>query len=391
MSLDNDSLAQRAEDEFCRHFGALAPQLFSAPGRVNLIGEHTDYNDGFVLPAAINYRIYMAAAPRADRIIEAVAIDQPDFDGRPARVSFDLDAAIEPDAGAPWSNYLRGVVRELLARGYRLGGANLLIAGNVPLGAGLSSSAALETVCVRALTCLAGEQIGGVEAARVGQAAENHFVGCNCGIMDQLISCLGEEGHALLLDCRSLQTRAVLLPAEMALIVVNSNVKRGLVDSEYNTRRAQCEAVARHFQVAALRDVSLAQLQGERLRLDPLAYRRACHVISENQRTLDAAEALRSGDLRAMGVLMAQSHTSMRSDFEITVPAIDALVDIIKGVVGERGGVRMTGGGFGGCVVALVPAALQAAVIDRVQQDYPDACGLQASIFVCQASRGAFT
>ncbi|TQV78155.1 galactokinase [Exilibacterium tricleocarpae] len=390
MKVDTGNLGPAVGNAFEQHFERPPQSVFSAPGRVNLIGEHTDYNDGFVLPAAIDYRIWMAAAPREDRRINAIALNQSGAGGEPSRVSFRLDATIETDAAAPWSNYLRGVVRELLNRDYPLCGADLVIAGNVPQGAGLSSSAALETVSVSALTRLAGAAIDGVQAARVGQAAENDFVGCNCGIMDQLISCLGEAGCALLLDCRSLQTRAVPLPADMSLLVVNSNVKRGLVDSAYNVRRAQCEQVASHFQVAALRDVSLNQLARAQNQLDPVAYRRAHHVITENQRTLDAAEALSGGDLEAMGRLMEASHASMRDDFEITVPAIDALVDIIKAVVGTRGGVRMTGGGFGGCVVALVPAALQALVVEQVQQHYPQVSGLEPSIVVCRASRGAF-
>ena len=390
MNVETASRESLVATAFERYFDRPIEAVYSAPGRVNLIGEHTDYNDGFVLPAAINYRIWIAAAARADRRIEAVALDQPGAGGAAAAVSFSLDEPIVADAAAPWSNYLRGVVRELLREGYPLRGASLVIAGNVPPGAGLSSSAAFETASIRALTDLAGTPIDGVGAARVGQAAENSFVGCNCGIMDQMISCLGRAGHALLLDCRSLQTRAVPLPEASTLMVIHSNVRRGLVDSEYNTRRQQCEAVAAHCQVPALRDVSGERLQAEQGRLDPVAYRRARHVITENQRTLDAAAALAAGDLTAMGALMAASHASMRDDFEITVPAIDALVEIVKGAIGERGGVRMTGGGFGGCIVALFPADLEREVIERVRRDYPGVSDLEPSIFVCRASRGAF-
>jgi galactokinase len=224
-----------------------------------------------------------------------------------------------------------------------------------------------------------------------GQQAENQFVGCNCGIMDQLISALGERNHALLIDCRSLMSRAVPLPDGMAVVILNSNIHRGLVGSEYNTRREQCEAAARHFGVKALRDVDLAALDAAAGALDPVVLRRARHIVTENQRTLDAAAALAAGDIRGMGVLMAASHASMRDDFQITVPSIDRLVDIAKDVVGTDGGVRMTGGGFGGCVLALVPNALVAAVSQAVASAYRSPEGELASIYVCQASLGAGT
>jgi galactokinase len=211
----------------------------------------------------------------------------------------------------------------------------------------------------------------------------------NCGIMDQLISALGETGHALLIDCRSLETRAVSIPAGVAIIIANSNVKRGLVDSEYNTRRRECEAAAAHFGVPALRDVAPDLFALHQDELDETVTKRARHVITENARTEAAAVALAAGDLKLMGQLMAESHVSMRDDFEITVPAIDALVEIIGAVIGERGGVRMTGGGFGGCVVALAPQELVPAVEAAIAAEYPAVSGKQATVYVCRASAGA--
>jgi galactokinase len=361
------------------------PELIAtAPGRVNLIGEHTDYNDGFVLPVAINYHTAVAISRRDDRRIVASALDEG------TDTSFDLDSEIAFDSTNPWSNYLRGVVVELLSSGYRLAGANLTISGNVPMGAGLSSSAALEIALIRSLTELSGETITGQDAARIGQAAENNFVGCNCGIMDQLISAQGLQDHALLIDCRSLDTQPVPLPADLALVIINSNVHRQLVDGEYNLRRQQCEEVAAHFSANALRDVDLQQLTAAADQLTDVQFRRARHVITENERTLQTVTALRDADLSRVGELMHQSHESMRRDFEITVPEIDTLVDIARSVTGRSGGVRMTGGGFGGCVIALVPQSQVAKLVATVTTQYPIQTGLQPTIFQCSIVSGAF-
>jgi galactokinase len=377
------TLIESTRQAFAAAFGREPALFVQAPGRVNLIGEHTDYNDGFVLPCAINYQTVIAAAPRADRTVKVVAVDYGN-----AIDSFSLDDAIV-SSGQGWANYVRGVVKHLQARGYALNGAELSISGNVPQGAGLSSSASLEVAVGHAFKALGDLSISGVDIALNGQEAENRFVGCNCGIMDQLVSALGEEGHALLIDCRSLETRAIHIPEGLAVMIIDSRVKRGLVDSEYNTRRAQCEAAARHYGVKALRDVDVARLEADRAGLDPLVFQRARHIVTENQRTLDAAEALARNDMPRVAELMAQSHASMRDDFEITVPPIDTLVDIVKEVVGAQGGVRMTGGGFGGCVVALVPADAVDKVSAAVQAQYPQRCGLEAKIHVCVPSAGA--
>ena len=378
-------LKQPLTELFVNTFGAEPEYFFQAPGRVNLIGEHTDYNDGFVLPCAIDYQAMIAATPRDDH---KVVVTAHSFGGQVSE--FELSESIEHSNKAFWSNYVRGVAQVLQQKGYPLKGANLAIIGNVPQGAGLSSSACLEVVTGLTLTRLSGHDLSLKELALIAQQAENEFVGCNCGIMDQMVSACGDEGHAMLLDCRSLDTRLVSIPKGAAVIIINSNVKRGLVDSEYNTRRQQCEAAATHFGVKALRDINLAQLDAAKDELDEMTYRRARHVITENSRTETAAEALSVGDLVKMGELMAESHASMRDDFEITVPAIDAIVDIVKSVIGTEGGVRMTGGGFGGCVVALAPEALVDAVKQAVSEQYPArANGLVADIYVCKASKGA--
>jgi galactokinase len=378
------SLKEKTAQLFKKHFGVEPAHFFRAPGRVNLIGEHTDYNDGFVLPCAINYQTIIAAAPRPDDRVCLVAAD---FDEQTSE--FSLTSGIEPDESAAWSNYIRGVAWALAQRGYALRGANVVIAGDVPRGAGLSSSASLEVAVGLALTRLSGLEVDLKTLALTGQQAENNFVGVRTGIMDQFIAALGQAGHALLIDCRSLDYRAVPVPPETAIIIANSNVKRGLVDSEYNTRRRECEAAAAHFGVLALRDVSADVFALHADELDETVARRARHIITENARTEAAAEALAQGNLSRMGRLMAESHASMRDDFEITVPAIDALVEIIGQVIGAAGGVRMTGGGFGGCVVALAPQEMVPAIEAAIAGKYPAASGLEATVYVCQASAGA--
>ncbi|WP_431223229.1 galactokinase [Serratia sp. L9] len=379
------SLKQHTQTLFTEHFGYAPTLTIQAPGRVNLIGEHTDYNDGFVLPCAIDYQTVISGAARSDRLIRVLAADyenQQDL--------FSLDEPIVSHANLRWADYVRGVVKHLQTRNADFGGADLVISGNVPQGAGLSSSASLEVAVGQALQALYQLPLDGVALALNGQEAENQFVGCNCGIMDQLISALGKKDHALLIDCRSLETRAVSMPENIAVVIINSNVKRGLVDSEYNTRRKQCEEAARFFGVKALRDVSLDLFFPIMDELDPIVAKRACHVITENARTLAAADALAAGNLKLMGKLMAESHASMRDNFEITVPPIDTLVEIVKEVIGDRGGVRMTGGGFGGCIVALMPQELVEPVRAAVAKEYPlQTNGLKETFYVCQASQGS--
>ncbi len=377
-------LIQNVTTSFSNVLGYPPTHMIQAPGRVNLIGEHTDYNDGFVLPCAINYQTVVAAAKREDNIVRVIAVDYGD-----QLDEFDITEEISFQHNKMWANYVRGVVKCLLARGFQFTGADISVSGNVPQGAGLSSSAALEVVIGQTFKVLYNLEISQAEIALNGQQAENEFVGCNCGIMDQMISAEGKENHAMLLDCRSLETEAVSMPAEMAVVIINSNKKRGLVDSEYNTRREQCEHAAALFGVKALRDVTIDQFNAKVAELDETVAKRARHVITENDRTLSAALALRNHDMKQMGELMAQSHASMRDDFEITVKEIDTLVDIVKEVIGEQGGVRMTGGGFGGCIVAVMPPALVDDVRAAVEARYQAATGLKESIYVCQAKAGA--
>jgi galactokinase len=380
-----NSLQQRAQSLFDAQFG-YAPELIAqAPGRVNLIGEHTDYNDGFVLPCAINYHTVVCAATRSDTLVRVVAADYGD-----AIDEFDVSVTLQTDADPErgWVNYVRGMLHVARMRGFSVGGLDLVIAGDVPQGAGLSSSASLEMALAESFRRLFAWSASSQDLALLGQAAENDFVGCQCGIMDQYISAMGREHQALLIDCRSLQARPVTLPPGSQIVIVNSNVRRELVDSEYNSRRLQCEKAARQLGVKALRDVSVEMFERRADELETLVRRRARHVVTENERVLQAEIAMNAADLPQMARLMAQSHASMRYDFEITVPAIDALVEMIKGELGEAGGVRMTGGGFGGCVLALLPTALLDQVVGRIERDYFNTTGLQADIHICTAVDG---
>jgi galactokinase len=371
----------RAEAAFAAAFGGEPDLVVQAPGRVNLIGEHTDYNDGFVLPCAIDSGTVVAARGREDAILAAVAAD---FGAERDRIA--LDATVGHAGG--WRDYVRGVA-EMLSREGLARGAEVALAGDVPRGAGLSSSASLEVALAIALARLGGLELDPTRIALIAQKAENEFVGCACGIMDQLVSARAVAGHALLIDCRTLDCRPVPMPEGLAVMVIHSGIERGLVDGAYNERRAQCGAAARHYGVAALRDLEEEQLLAGRDGLDSVAFRRARHVVSENARTLAAAEALASGDLALLGTLMAQSHASMRDDFEITLPAIDRLVEIAAEAIGGEGGARMTGGGFGGCIVALAPDAAVKRVRAAVERDYRAPDGSNAAFLVCRPSAGA--
>ena len=379
-----ETLKQTVATSFEKTFGYQPEIYIQAPGRVNLIGEHTDYNDGFVLPCAIDYQTMTAAAKRDDRIIRVVAAD---YHNECDEFSLDGDITFLPEK--MWANYIRGVVKFLLQRGFSFNGCDIAVSGNVPQGAGLSSSASLEVVIGQTLKALYQLDISQQDIALNGKQAENQFVGCNCGIMDQLISACGDAGHALLIDCRSLALFPISIPDDLVVMIINSNKQRGLVGSEYNTRRQQCEEAANLFGVKALRDVTFDDFLQQQHQLSPIVAKRAKHVISENERTLAAAKALTQNDLLQLSELMAQSHISMRDDFEITVKEIDTLVDIVKSVLGVQGGVRMTGGGFGGCVVAVMQQQCVQPVIDAVEAQYQKATGLQADIYVCQPSSGA--
>jgi galactokinase len=373
------ALHARVTATFAVQFDAQANLVARAPGRVNLIGEHTDYNDGFVLPCAIGPATMVAASKRSDDKIHIVAGD---FGNAPD--SFDLSAIAKSEHR--WADYVRGMVDALQKAGFALTGANLAIAGNLPKGAGLSSSASLEVAVGQAMLALTGTDIDRTRLAQIAQAAECDFVGTKCGIMDQLISAQGKAGHALLIDCRSLELTDAPIPDGVAIMIVHSGVTRGLVEGHYNERRRQCEAAAAAMDVAALRDADLAMLDAAVL--DPVTQRRARHVITENQRTFDAAAALAKSDLKTLGQLMGKSNASMRDDFEITVPAIDRLVEILQAAIGEQGGARMTGGGFGGACVAALPADRVAQVRAAVEKEYKTPDGQKPLIMIERPGRG---
>jgi len=378
--MDNQTLSST----FQQYYGEAPTLVAHAPGRVNLIGEHTDYNEGFVFPAAINFGTWVAASKRDDNEISVTAMD---YDNQQNQFAL---SDIQYDEEQGWANYVRGVVKVLKESMPDFGGANLLVTGNVPQGAGLSSSASFEVAILKAISALYELPLDGVKAALLGQKAENTFVGCSCGIMDQLISAMGNEGMAMLLDCQSLAIEHSPLPDSHQIVIINSNVKRGLVDSEYNLRRQQCEQGASLLGVASLREANIDMLESAKAHMPEVVYRRARHIITENARTLKASQALKTGDIATVSKAMAESHVSMRDDFEITVRPIDYLVEIIDEVLGTSGGVRMTGGGFGGCVVALAPTDKVEAVKQVVANKYFDETGYNADIYVCTATQGAF-
>ena len=376
--MSNETINQ----DFFSHFNAQPDVVTRAPGRVNLIGEHTDYNDGWVMPIAINYDIRLAVKPRSDRTVRLYSVDFNCED------SFDLDQIDHAAGLQTWSNYPRGVADVLQKAGYQLNGMDAVISGNVPRGAGLSSSAAFELATAAAFRALNSLDISPVRAALLCQNAENEFVGMRCGIMDQFISSLGQADHALLVDCRSLEYRLVPVPAGVSVLVINSGVTHSLVDSAYNERRAQCETGARILGVRALRDVSVELFNARQSELPDLTVRRCRHVITEDQRVLDGVKALNQGDLAAFGQLMNASHQSLRDDYEVSTPEIDVLVDIQQRVQGCYGA-RITGGGFGGSTVALVEPQAVESVVAAVQQQYPARTGKTPEIHICRASAGA--
>jgi galactokinase len=377
----SNDLASVVAREFEVRFGAQPNFIARAPGRVNLIGDHTDYNDGFVLPMAIDRATWIAARPRADR---RVVLHSLDFE---TSASFELGDSNRRDG--EWSEYVRGVAWAIQHSGREIGqGWEGVSAGNVPVGAGLSSSASFELAVARVFAAVAGIPWEPAFMARAAQRAENDWVGVNCGIMDQLISAAGIAGHALLIDCRSLASRAVPIPASCTVVVLDTATRRGLVDSEYNERRAQCDAAARFFDVPSLRDVSEQSFEALSQRLDPVIRRRARHVVTENARTISAATALECGNLESVGRSMAASHASLRDDFEVSRRELDLVVKIAEHE-DACFGARMTGAGFGGCAVAIVESAGIDQFTRDVARDYEKRAGLSPSVYVCAASEGA--
>jgi galactokinase len=363
------------------------PRLFRAPGRVNLIGEHTDYNDGWVLPLAIDRDVVVAAASRSDHRVCAFSLNR----GQEAEV--DLDRPPQPVRGG-WLGYVEGTARMLEEVAGPLPGANLVLQGDVPEGGGLSSSAALEIAVGLALVSLSGRKVDRRRLALAGQAAEHRFVGTRCGVMDQMAAALGCAGHALLIDCRSLEARTIPLdPARAAVLICDSGVKHALAEGQYNRRRAECEEAARRLAavlpgVRALRDVGGDELRAHAHVLPEALRRRARHVVAENERTLRGADALRDGELHAFGALMVDSHRSLRDDFEVSIPELDVLAEAAAGLRGVFGA-RMTGGGFGGSTVTLVDPAAAQNVGAGLVEAFARRFGRSPAWFVTDAAGGA--
>ncbi|HYY97895.1 MAG TPA: galactokinase [Pyrinomonadaceae bacterium] len=371
---------------FAERYGRAA-RCFRAPGRVNLIGEHTDYNGGFVLPMAIDRSTLVAAAAREDRLVNVHSLN------RGESFTFDLDRPGEPRRGL-WLDYVEGVARALESRGARLRGADLMLVSDVPEGAGLSSSAALEVSSGLALASVSGAEVDRVTLALAGQQAEHTYVGTMCGIMDQFVAALGREGHALLIDCRTLEATAVPLDtSEVCVAITDTNVKHELSGSEYNARRAECEEgvrLLRRFIPGAeqLRDVSVGQFERYAAELPEVVRRRCRHVVTEDARTLAAADALRGGDLKEVGRLMRLSHESLRDDYEVSCPELDMLAETAWGVRGVLGS-RMTGGGFGGSTVSLVRRERLADFRAALEGPYAARFGRPPTFYVSDAGGGA--
>ena len=381
MSIEDEAIAiEIPEPELA------ATRTFRAPGRVNLIGEHTDYNDGFVMPVAIGFSTFVTISPRSDQRLSLFSENLSD------EAQFDLDDP-NPSATGHWTDYPRGVAITLERAGYRLNGARLSIRGEVPIGAGLSSSAALEVATCSALLKNSGLSVEPVEMAKLCQRAENEFVGMRCGIMDQFVSSCGQAGKALMLDCRSLDYELLPLPPGARLVICNTMVKHTLMAGEYNTRRAECEAGVRHFaqslpNVRSLRDVTQTDLKRYGDDLSEVINRRCRHVITENVRVIEAARALKRDDLATFGELMNESHRSLRDDYEVSCRELDVMVELAQKLPGVYGA-RMTGGGFGGCTVNLVDSKNVEEFKRIVAQGYSEATGLVPDIYVSSAAEGA--
>jgi galactokinase len=371
--------------QFTERFGQ-RPQIFRAPGRVNLIGEHTDYNEGFVMPAALGFSTYVAIAERPDG---KLTIHSKEF---PGDCEFDVGSLPDRRSGL-WCDYILGVANVLRGRGCTLAGANMLVHGEVPIGAGLSSSAAIEVASALAFMSLNGAQLPLPEIAQLCRRAENEFVGARVGIMDQFVSCMGKAGHAVLLDCRSLDYKLIPIPESLRIVVCNTMVKHDLATGAYNERRAQCEEGVRYLAkqdagIRSLRDVPIETLQRYSNGMPPTILKRCTHVIQENQRTLDLGRAFADGDLTRVGNLMRQSHCSLRDLYEVSCRELDVMVDSAGGLPGFIGG-RMTGGGFGGCTVNLVHKGDADFFAAQIAERYRKATGIDPQTYLCSAEDGA--
>jgi galactokinase len=383
--LSSESIAEALSKRF-QQLHRMRPKIFRAPGRVNLIGEHTDYNDGYVMPIAIELCTWVAAGRRDDRILRVHSVHFGEM----------IELSLDGLAGSPrrhWSDYIRGVAAVLGESGRKLSGANLVIHGQLPLGGGLSSSASLEISTALALMWTSNFELPPLEMARVCQRAEHEYAGTRCGIMDQFVTAFGRSQHALMLDCRSLEYRLLPIPADARIVVANSMVRHELAAGEYNRRRADCETgvslLGRHLpSVRALRDVNPSDLERHHSELADSVYRRCHHVISENQRVLAAALALEAGDLDRFGQFMYESHRSLRCDYQVSSAELDVLVELASACPGVYGA-RMTGGGFGGCTVNLVRSDAVEQFQAKIAEGYARATGIIPALYVCSAAEGA--
>jgi galactokinase len=377
--------------ELARQFAGLfgvCPTIFSAPGRVNLIGEHTDYNEGFVMPSAIGLCTRVAMSPRQDR---QLSVQSEQF---PGHFTFDLDNLPKGSTGA-WCDYVLGVAVVLREAGHSLNGANLFVHGEIPIGAGLSSSAAIEVASALALISLNGAALPKVEVAKLCQRSENTFIGARVGIMDQFVSCLGKAGHALLLDCRTLEFEFVPIPDRVRMVICNTMVKHEHASGEYNRRREECEEGVRilakwYPHIRALRDVSADQLAQRTKDLPESIFKRCRHVVEENDRVREGARCLQGGDLTGFGELMRESHRSLRDLYEVSCRELDIMVELAEGLPGYYGG-RMTGGGFGGCTLNLVEATDAQLFADQISARYQRAVGVEPTVYICSAADGAMS
>ena len=383
-----DKRTQEILNGFAANFEGRPTHLAIAPGRVNLIGEHTDYNDGFVLPVALDRDVRVLFRPRADGRVKLYALEFGSW------TDFEVGAPKWDDRQL-WPNYVQGVGQTLVDIGVRVQGFEGVVSGNVPRGSGLSSSAALEIAVAKAFLTASNQihALSGPQIAQAAQRAENEYVGVNCGIMDQFISALGEEGHALLIDCRTLHYRRVPFPADTALVIGNTKASRTLAGSAYNERRTQCEEGVRRLQavlprITALRDVSSAQLEAHKRLLPETVYRRCRHVVSENERVHAAVDAFERGDYQVVGQLMNESHTSLRDDYEVSSEALDVMVDAMRSQPGCLGA-RLTGAGFGGCAVALVRTGTEAGVREAIRKIYARKMNLWPEVYISAPSSGA--
>jgi galactokinase len=380
------SVTNAVTERFREVYGTSPSGTFRAPGRVNLIGEHTDYNDGFVMPAAIEFYSYAAIGERADHTLSVYS----------EQFHQSVEFSIAHLAGPPrkhWSDYVRGVAAVLRDEGYPLRGANLVIDGQVPIGSGLSSSAAIEVTTALALTSLGGVTIPLLEVARLCQRAENTYTGARCGIMDQFVSCFGKQDHALMLDCRSLEATYLQLSPNVCLVICNTMVRHELATGEYNERRASCERVVETIakfrpEVRALRDLTLEDLEHYQNQISSVDFRRCRHVITENDRVKDAKAALESADLARFGELMYLSHDSLDQDYEVTCRELNIMVKLAREFEGVYGA-RMTGGGFGGCTITLVESKVVPEFRATVAREYEKLTGLSPQIVVSAAAAGA--